>query len=539
MSTRILYNSANPFFGISTIPLVSRGVEMIRFGNRWGQLHTITLNGEITGNCPTFTGILNRQAQLLSGFRQDYQQLYIEENGSGVMSFDFVKVANISFDSNVYALPILPYTIQLEAYPSGYFSGTYGVLDPVDEFNFSEDEDGIVTVSHSVSARGFNTSATTNNSLLNAKNYVATRTGWSNQVLPAFISGMNLNLCLQTINEVSDRLNGTYEVRESYISDIYESGVGILRYSTDYASGIEDGISTLTVQGNIQGCKYQDLASLRSRYAGFNAYSEAVNQFQRVAGRTDLNPNPESKSVTEDQTNKVVDFTYVYDDDLRPKIVIIYNIDLEYDIENDIISVGVGAEIYSRGQYTSTRWAEVLAVANAINLFSIAVPAYNIYVAEVAPHLAGYPLNPNATTISRTENEFGARVNLSATYTNKPLPPPGLKEFEYTLDFTPSIQQKSLAPILDADNLYYGVDRGFLNRALCSIQARGIGDDTVTPAQTVAIIKSEILRLQNEYFAGSRKTLDEQQITQSNSSFEKNYSANVSYSAEQSEFLIP
>ncbi len=539
MATRILYNNADPFFGISTIPLVSREVEMIRFGERWGQVHRITLNGQITGLCPTFTGILQKQAQLLSGFNKDYQSLVVEEGGANILSFDFVRIANISFGQNVYAQPLLPYTIEVESYPSGFFSGTYGILDPRDEFNFQENDDGIVTISHTVSARGFDTSNGNNNALTNAKSYVAARTGWSSQVLPAFISGMDANICLQTVAETSSRLDGTYEVRESYISDIFGTGVGVLRHSTEFASGIEDGISTITVEGNIQGCKYQDLASLRSRYSGFNAYNEAVNQFFRVAGRTDLNPNVKSKSVTEDQTNKVINFTYVYDDDLRPRIVIIYSIDLQYDFENDIISVGVSAEVYSRGQFTSTRWSEVLAVANSINLFSIAVPAYNTYVLEVAPHLAGFPLNPNATTTSRSENEFAARVVISETYTNKPLPPPGLKEFEYTLNFTPSIHQYDLSPLLDAQKDYFGTDKGYATRARCQISAQSIGLETITPEVAIEIGKTEILRLQNEYFPGTIKTLDSQQISHSNSSLDRAFSVNAEYSAEQPEFIVP
>lgn len=541
MSAYFTYNSVNPFTGIAPTPLLRESVEMVRFGERWGQKRVLTLEGQITGKCLTYAQIVARQQTLLSGFNKDFQSFVILEPTGTLAQYDFVKVVNISCDPSTYASPLLPFSVTLEAYPSGYFSGQYGVLDPREDFNFTEEEDGTVKLTHSTSAQGFVTSAsTTNNALTNAQSWVAARTGWSSQVLPAFISGFSGAACLQTINENTDRLNARYEVVETYVGDIYgnASASGLLRYSTDFSSGIEDGICQMEVRGDLKGCRYQAISGLRARYAAFNAYSEAVSRFYRIAGRYDLHSDPLTKAVAEDVNARLINFSYVYNDDLRPRVNIIYEIGFDYDFERDTISASISATVSSRAPYTAAKWATVLQVANAVNLYSILVPAYNIYVAEIAPHLAAYPLNPVARSIGRTDNEFICSVVLSASYDNAALPPPGLQSYSPKVNITPSLHKYSPNPILDGAGEYYIFDLGFANRASVQIQVEGVGADNFTPSQTLDTLKSKAQQLRTEYFAGSKMFLDSQSYVTGSAAFNKTASVSVSYSAEQAEFSL-
>lgn len=538
--SKILYNNADVFSGLAPTPLYSRSAAMIRFGDRWAQRHDLKLEGKLTGKCITYTEFISRKNQLLSGLNKDFQSLEIYDGPTLVETFPLVKINGIDFDDSTYANGYVPFTINLEAYPQEYFSGDFGILEPAETVQFAEEDDGRITLTHTTSAVGLCTSATsTNNALENARQWVAARTGWYSQILPAFVSGMGNGVCLQTIGENYDRLNARYEVVEKYFGDRYNTVTdAVLRYTTVFSSGIDDGISTMQVEGNIKGCRYQDLSGIRAKYQAFDAFSEAVNQFERITHRTDLNPIPTTKGVNEDVNNKAISFTYTYNDDLRPRINIVFETDFSYEFENDVVTASISATVSSRAPYSATRWSEVQAVANQVDLYSLVVPGYNVYVNQVAPHLAAFPLNPRPISTSRSQNEFAATASLSATYSNAPTPPLGLDKFNSTVNITPSIHKYNAAPILDGAGDYYIFDLGFRSRGSIEISVNGIGSDSTTPDQTLAILKTQVQNIHIDYFNGARQIMDAQSYTTGNASFGKAQSVQASFSAESTEFTL-
>ncbi len=541
MPSTIYYNERNPFSGIATVPLFSRTIEMVQFGNRWAQKHSISLEGQLTGLCPTYSGFITGQRLLLSGFSRDLQSLRIYDSGIFVTGYDLVTCRGITFQESQYGFGTVPFQILLDAYPSGYFSGQSGILDPRDEFNFNEGDDGQVTLSHVVSARGLPTvSGANNNALTNARGWVAARTGWSSQVLPAFISGFTTNgVCLQTLAESYDRLNATYQVSETYLGNIYlDATNGFLRYSTDYSSGIDGGVSTVTVDGSIKGCRYQNISGLRARYSGFNAFNEAINQYRRITSLSGLNSNPLTKTVSEDSDAKQISFNYVFNNDLNPTINIVSEISFSFDFESDTISADISATVSSKAVYDANKWSGVVAVANGLNLYSILAPAYSGYVTAVAPHLVAFPLNPTPISKSRSENQFLATISLAESYSNASTPPFGLDTFSSSITFQPGLHKYTASPILDGEGEYYLTDLGFIMRSSCSIEAQGIGEDGFSPLQTLNAVKYEINKLMADNLTGRRLVLDAQSYTTGNSNFNKSVTANAAYSLEQPEFSL-
>jgi hypothetical protein len=251
-------------------------------------------------------------------------------------------------------------------------------------------------------------------------------------------------MCIQSIRINEDRLNGVYSCNENYTSDAFNAGnFGVLRYTTEFNSGIEDGICSMGVQGTIRSCKFNSITGARQTYSGFNAFNEAINQFQKITNRTDLSSFPLTKAVSEDTNARLISFNYLYNDDLRPKINIVYNIDFNYDFESDVIEAKITATISNRAAYDPARWNEILTVGNSINLYSVLVPAYNAYVSEVNSSLSIYPLNPNPTSQSETRNEYELKLILSKSFNNKDVAPVGLKTFDYSIAFEPSIHKYS------------------------------------------------------------------------------------------------
>lgn len=533
----IYYNSGNPFSGLPA-PLVSKSVQMVEFNQRWCQADTFTLRGQITGHCSGFNFFNNKRNQITSGFREDFKTLEFKTSGTTFTGYSNVKLDSISFDAHNYGAGILDYQVNLSCYPSGYFSGAYGVLDPNETFSFQDGEDGSLSVSHNISARGFCTSGGTSNALNNAKSWVQARTGWSSQVLPAYASGIVGGLCLQSLRENYDRLNGTYSVSENYIGDRY-FGVanGFLRYSTTVNSG-EDGQSSVSLEGSIRNCKYGTISGLRDKYGAFDAFSAAAQQYRDVTNLTDLNPLPETKSVSEGRNGSVLSFSYVWTNDTRGPIVVEYQTNFDYDFEADLISADVSATVFSRNPHSTTKWATILAYANGINLYSIAAAEYASFVAQVAPHMAGTPLSNQKLSESRSEDEYNCRIQLRESYSNAARPPLGFQSFGSSVRVSPALHKYSAAPILDGAGSYYLFDLGYKTRASIDIQVQGIGEYTSSPAATVAALKYNTEKIRADYFQGTEMLLESQSVSSGNNSFGKQSSISAKFSADQSEFLV-
>lgn len=206
-------------------PLVTRS-DNVSYGSRKiGQTTSLTLEGEITG--AGFSQLIEAQERLLSGFSSDFKSFEIKEDSETIYE-NLVKVNSIDFGSSKY-VGLVPFTISLTAYEDKFFPSQYsGVLDPVNSVEYSQGEDGSVTISRSVSARGINTKSADgkSNALNNAISYVQSLTGYANVTLPYFIndSGDLNNLILTSQSEDINRFAATYSVNETYVYSTYPSG---------------------------------------------------------------------------------------------------------------------------------------------------------------------------------------------------------------------------------------------------------------------------------------------------------------------------
>lgn len=535
MATTIRYNNINPFSGLAPTPLFSRSVEMLEAGERWGQKHNITLRGMMTGTCRGYTGVIADVNTLVSRWAKNYQTLEIYDGASLVTGYSNIQVEGIRFPTSSFGGPT-PFEISIFSYPTATFADAYKVLSPVDSFEFSEDAGGIISLTHLISAKGIPTSSANSNALYNASGWVASRTGWSSQVMPIFATGTGFVPCLQTVSETVDRINGTYEIKESYTSDKYSMLGGILRYSTELSSGIEEGVNTVSVRGSLEACKNSTLAGMRSRYASFNAFNEANDALYMVTnGRYDLNPIVISKSVSENQQARSLSFDYIFSDDLKPITTFEYEISFDYDDVADSVSSSIVGTIISKGT-ADNRFALTTSMANSINLLAILQPHYNAYISETVPHLASYPLHPTPTAKSRSENEFEATITLKETYSNEPAPPPGLDAISYTLNFTPALHRYSPNPIYRGLGDYYVFDLGFKKRAAFSINMQGRGSLGVSSAGVVSNLSAEAAKLHRQYFKGSEMILESQNISVSNTNFDGDAAVEARFSCDQAVF---
>ena len=532
--TSIYYNGANPFSGISPTPLVGRQVQMIQVGDRWGELETLTLKGIITGKCPNFNTLVGYQQSLVGSFSEDFQPFQIYDGSTLVFERDYTKLSNISFSQSDYSYGI-PYDITLQSYPSGYFSGTYGILDPKEQFTFSDSRDGVMTINHLISARGFNTSATESNAVSNARSWVQSRTGFSSQILPIFTNVSGFTPALTTSVESINRLAGTYEVRETYTADLLLAGSGIMRWTVDCNYTAENGFYTVEVKGDIIGVKAGTIGALRARYAAFNAYNEAYAKLYQIIGsQAYLNTVPTTLVVTEDEAHLRLGFSYTYTSNAYSIPYFDVKIEFQYSPEDDIITAKVEGVIRSNTDI-SVRWPQLVSFANSINLFQTIIGPYQTYSNSLSG-VSLYPLNPIEDSFTRIDNPYLYEISLSASFSNEPIPPNGLLVWDYSLQFEPALEQYSAVPCLQGQGSYNIFDLGYVTRMKLGIKGEAIGDSTSSISQVASIVQGQCEAIQQTYLTGNRPNLDAQSLTQGDSAFGLAQSVEAKYSAEAPAF---
>jgi hypothetical protein len=156
---KILYNGVDAFAPQPT-PLMGLEDTTIFADEIWGKAETMTLNGQLTG-C-SYNAIVSAQNEVLNRFNKSYQTLEVwQQEGlvSGkVFQKELVEIQSIAF-AQAPMFGVLPYTVTLTCYPSGLFSGAYGVLNPQDSWSFVEQQNATLAVTHTISCQPFNTSS--------------------------------------------------------------------------------------------------------------------------------------------------------------------------------------------------------------------------------------------------------------------------------------------------------------------------------------------------------------------------------------------
>lgn len=452
MSTELYYDNQRILTNQPT-PFVGRQDSFIRFGERWADKTTLTLHGQITGCTPSL--IKSAQNDLIAIFSNSFKSFRIVDNGSEVFSSNYTTNPRIDFPQSNYAYG-LDYNVTLECYKENLFSGTYGVTDPSEEWSYEERDDYIVGLTHTISARGFQTN---NTAFENAKNFVTSRVGLQNRVTPSFITG-SLNFCLKDSSEKIDRFNGNYSVTERYLADSYYGLDGSLRYTSTFDCDPLEGISRVSVEGIVDGCNHStSLDNLRNRYNNLNLYNMAA---EGAPVGLNLNTAFLSNSITEDQYNKKITFKRTYDNNQDPVTYLDYSIGIEVS-ENEVTTVNFQGTIKGRGDI-NTRWINVQNFYSTVNPFSYASSIYN----------GSHTLNPVPINESTSFNPLEAEITISKTWDDKDLPPLGFKNFNYTLNFTPSLRKVGFTPLSRLCFVdYYVVDLNYNTR--CSFSVNGNG----------------------------------------------------------------
>jgi hypothetical protein len=453
---------------------------------------------------------------LVGLFSDSYKTLQVLESAddqnsySPVYSFSGCSVDNISFSEAPY-LNVVSYTVELTSYPSGltgYFSGNYGVLDPKDEINISEGDDGFGTISRTVSARGFVTNSI-DTAINNAKNYVAGRTGITSILEVSQISGFqnsgSFTPVLVQIAENLDRLSLTYSVEQTYRFKMISgdsdaknnysfNNYYLTTYSTSISSGAGDDFVSASIQGEIKagitGATGDALVlELISQLSGLSPYSIISGKYG-APNSFDFCKDPIDFSVTQDLKARKINFNASYD-----------NLDLYGTTNNKYVYSGcyldatishaideltkttiiqVRGDIKARGS-TSNRYYNTLeylgvlmqegSSASQPRLYDFANDYYTTYIGTSSPIFA---LNTKPTNIVINSNSILGTISVDVTYDNKDRFS-GLTASDYNVSYEPYNTIFSYASSCNDSIKHLAVDMNVQKREKVSINLKIAG----------------------------------------------------------------
>jgi len=230
MPTKVFYNNIQ----VTGEPFVSRSLQPVDYGNRWGMTETITLNGIVSGvykplvGYPGHSEVQGQSAEtgptglahfVADIFKANFKPLQVKEGNTVYYDWPSAVVDSIDFEESKWSIGApVKYTVKLKAHDLFHTNNSnWFVLDPSDSYSFNENEDGSVTVTHKVSAKGIKTGSLS--PFDQARRFVDQYVGvdhfeatWLGN--PYFIT--NRKPTLLSKSENVNRLEGTYSVTENY-----------------------------------------------------------------------------------------------------------------------------------------------------------------------------------------------------------------------------------------------------------------------------------------------------------------------------------
>lgn len=551
ITTSITYN--NFTFG-EPVPFVSRNQEIINFGDRWGEITKITLEGQLTGVCPDdFRQLITGQANLISGFSKDFKKLIISENNNIIFESDTCTVRSINFDQSRY-VKLLNYTIELDCYEKDFFAQTFGVLDPVNEYTFTENEDKSIAINHNISARGINTS--TFSAMDNARNYVYSLTGYDTNIIPVNIKNTNYIPLLKSYVESINRLNGSYGIQESYVVDIsndpYINSQYFTRYTTSINKSLNNDFDSISIQGSIQGAKRTEFTGVRYYASGLNLYNICTGAF---GSSTLLNNIPISLSFDENSEAKTINFSATFDtskivdtenDIFENNDYFDGNIEISKDTITSITSVSISGPIIVKRGNLKERYEKAKFYVNEIineegsvpdYLYNRALEAY-VKMKSVMNIPSLINLNPNFKSYNINESPEKGEITLSATFDDRDVPPNlyYTKSNNFQISFEPKIDLFRPRPTYNINGFYIIYELGEAKKlATANINTtQEFKKSTLTEDAKLDILET-LKNIRNTYLSGEYILLNENiNFDQTKVGESKSITASLDYSRQNS-----
>jgi len=479
-------------------PFVSRNYQsQFVGGDIWVTTVEVTLAGQVAILPKRDTSAVGNQYSALKDKRNEITAAFAGALGKNFQTLEVsghdtsftlsgCSVTNLSFSSSNYR-GLVDYTITLSGYDNtnSFVTANFGVTNPVDTWAYS-DAGGTATLTHTVSAQGYNTSSSYD-AFTKAKAFVNSKKGTSSKI-PSFLinnAHPGSGLILNTVSEQINRLGGSYGITENYsfATNESEEGAGLetgipkvqtanilLTYSLRIDEQQGGDFISVALSGNVAGSKFDHAddpdaddtnstswEQVRDDFKSRDFYNLANEAYKNYIRKTDnnnytLNKDPIAFSISPNEHARTIAFNVTFDNnDLFDKAKIKrgsayfdYTASFQHDNIKDIINVQCSGTIRNRSPLKkSNREAKELLDEEILknNSEKIRKEAEELYH-KVYPDRTKYVLCPMPLSVSSTENKFDGTITYSATFTDKDFPENSkLRTLSYSVNVDPATQE--------------------------------------------------------------------------------------------------
>lgn len=386
--TRMFYTrpSDGATYCFEPVPLLAESKQFSRtIDSRLGTVNTLTFNGTLLPSRPALSGVdpaasclelLDRKSdQLTSALSEDFGDLLIIDASGYPVVVTKPRVISIDFEESQIVTQ-RKYTVVFEFETD--FDDNAKVTEFTESWNFSQQEDDTVSVSHDISAIGISEPGLSITAITNARTFVLTKIGLDKTqaallqtpTVQAMVDVDNLSAFNHVLSETSDITAGSYQAQETWI---LTSGNFKDDRTIEHSFDLNEEdllIETISINGTVQG--YGDTT--------FDKFTNALNGFDNtVVGQINFNATSgiAGKSKTENRFTGTISYsitTAPSGDDIESRSIS-RSIDMQED--GSVIQTVTTAATIRAGSPATIQTAINYAVANNFPVNST-IPIFDV-----------------------------------------------------------------------------------------------------------------------------------------------------------------
>jgi hypothetical protein len=518
----IRYDGANVFTDLGPTPFISFSQNFIDYKDKWDQITTLTLNGQLVKTATKSLNDLSRD--LVEKFKNNYKSLSIIKNNNIIFTSPSVIINSISIEeSNWYE--VLPYTIIIDVYEQDLFFNYFGIIEPEEKIEFSEENNEIISLKYFVSAKGLKISS--QNPIKNAKDWVTNKINNFNpnnniviQPIDAKINkGSRFLLVSQSEN--IDRFNGVYSSELNYIKSTHADSRQncLFFYNIDIDLNSAENFITVTIRGSLEK---NEIQILENEFQSINFYALAKNSIRNIFNNINLNEVPINFSLDKNEQENKLNFSISYNNDLTPNIINDYTVTIDQDDVKFVTNVSLSTKISAKNGGVTEKLEAVKNFFSTFNAYSLANAIYreNTDFSKIL----------NLIPISQTTkiNEKLGEIEYTANWTDKyRFYSNNILNIDLTVSYIPSTNV--FVPLTSAfvSRAHNVQDLKCAQFAKCEISASAVARPNVELSTVKNELRSIVNRTISKYIQGS-EVLKEKD-TESTDEYTKTVTVNQSW----------
>tara|TARA_Y100000593_G_scaffold95031_1_gene198590 strand:- start:45676 stop:47871 length:2196 start_codon:yes stop_codon:yes gene_type:complete len=344
-------------------PYVTRSDKWEYVGTKSYRVTELSIAGKIYSDSVgsnEFNEIDTKRNSIFTAFNQDYGSLV-----AGRWTFDYVKVNNINFSEGNTG--VIDFNISLTSYEN--FFNDVGVLEPKNEYSFTEQEDGVIVCRHKISAKGARLgsdhSDPNSDGVYNENDPIARAKAWCESLVgynPGITSPTGLaakfsstdsdgaSLTPFSVSHSYDRITGTYSIEETFKQGLYSDAGYVETYDISEKVSVADDYATIQINYTIKGPPGKSINTVRSHVPSATEFYNKINNtnnygfvYDDFYQAGDIDPTPISYEASESKDEASINVSISFNQLKIPTTVADGLISYTYNVGN---FQGVGTNYY-------------------------------------------------------------------------------------------------------------------------------------------------------------------------------------------------